>query len=170
MLSRWFYPFTLLVILLAGCQREQGSLVNNSQPGGGDVQPSARQTKVVAKPDTAAMTGIVRSTATRPARGLQTSVWLARVYYGEGNSKESTPPPGGWPFILDTANGPVVQSAEDGFFVFEDIVPGEFVLVLGDPMDQSYIVPNEQDFPRIFSLTAGEVLDIGLLDVPFAPR
>ena len=59
---------------------------------------------------------------------------------------------------------------DDGSFVAENIIPGEYVLILWTPHDSRYVPdPNnpEQDF--IVEVVAGQIINIGTLQVPPPP-
>jgi hypothetical protein len=73
-------------------------------------------------------------------------------------------------FILDQAFSPGSRTDENGYFVFQNIPAGEYVLVVGDVMSSYYkIVPLEDGTAKVFNIPAGQVTDLGTVSVDFTP-
>ncbi|RPI31274.1 MAG: hypothetical protein EHM70_11875 [Chloroflexota bacterium] len=71
--------------------------------------------------------------------------------------------------VLDTAFGPGDMTDEQGYFIFENIDPKEYVIVVGNiEIYQGYtIVPNDEGTARIWQTEDGKVVDVGELKVDF---
>lgn len=87
----------------------------------------------------------------------QTIVQLARVYYGQ-NSTEAV-------FALDLANSPGTFTDEQGAFMFTSILPGEYVISVGDYYGQNDIVREENGDARVFKAEPDKTLNIGVAQV-----
>ncbi len=70
---------------------------------------------------------------------------------------------------LDNANSPSTFSDDTGFFQFDDLTPGRYVVMVGDIMGRYAFVEDEEDKPIVFETVANEVLNIGLLPVAYEP-
>ncbi len=132
---------TLAVMVLVGCQ-------------------SFSKKPAISTPtaDKAIITGrLINATDGKPMSGIL--VRLAEVYRndaGEGS------------YVLDQALSPGTESDENGYYVFENLTPGEFVLVLGDPLVKYLIIsePNSEK-AKVWKVEPGKILDIGELSVDF---
>lgn len=132
---------TLAVMVLVGCQ-------------------SFSKKPAISTPtaDKAIITGrLINATDGKPMSGIL--VRLAEVYRndaGEGS------------YVLDQALSPGTESDENGYYVFENLTPGEFVLVLGDPLVKHLIIsePNSEK-AKVWKVEPGKILDIGELSVDF---
>jgi hypothetical protein len=138
-----FTVVILAAIFLTGCQK----LFKSKGPT--IATPTA---------DRAVITGrLINVTSGKPMSGVL--VRLAEVYRndaGEGS------------YVLDQALSPGTESDEDGYYVFENLTPGEFVLVLGDPLVR-YLIINEPNTekPKVWKVEPGKILDIGELSVDY---
>jgi ABC-type Fe3+-hydroxamate transport system substrate-binding protein len=114
---------------------------------------STRVAEVVApQPDRATVTGIVISQRTNKPM-VEVPVQLAGVFY-EGDRGA---------FVLDTAQSPTTTTDGQGRFVFVDIDPQDYVVVIGNVEVNDYvIIPDESGRAKIFTAVSGEVLDTNL--------
>jgi hypothetical protein len=60
------------------------------------------------------------------------------------------------------------RAAQDdaGYFVFKDVPPGEYVLVLWSPADLQFVMEKGTDNPFSIKVEAGNALDLGLIKYP----
>ncbi len=118
---------------------------------------TSTQTTEISTPqsDSSTVTGVVISQRTnRPI--VEVPVQLAGVYYeGERGA-----------FVLDTAKSPTTTTDGEGRFVFVDIVPQDYVVVIGNVEVNDYIIiPEESGRAKIWTAVSGEVLDTGTHNV-----
>lgn len=72
-------------------------------------------------------------------------------------------------FVLDQAFSPGTRTDEAGYFVFEDVDPMEYVIVVGDVTGIYEIIPDDSGEAKVWSANADEVLDVGELMVKLEP-
>jgi len=156
---------SIIVILLAGCQTaatvepEATELVSAS-----DVvaTPPPVEPTEAGQPETgkATVTGQVFSLKTDAPLG-NTVVRLAEVHR-EGDRGA---------YLLDTAFSPGDITDEQGYFIFENVEPGEYVLVVGNvEVYKGYvIIPEDTGKPRVYEFEADKIQDVGELTVDLAP-
>lgn len=68
-------------------------------------------------------------------------------------------------FILETTSSPTTSTARDGTFAFRDITPGEYVMVVGDPLGAYRIYTDPTDHPQVWNFPADEISDSGTINV-----
>ncbi len=129
----------LLVVLVTACKTDTPST----------QMPSP-------EPDLATIHGRVLSEGGTPLQN--TSVRLADVYRGEDNDGA---------FALDEAFSPSALSDEDGFYIFNNINPGEYVLFFGSINSNYMIVANEDGSAIVYKVSPNEVLEIEPISVNF---
>lgn len=64
-------------------------------------------------------------------------------------------------FVLDPARHPHSRVKADGSFRIEQISPGSYVLAAGPQPDQTVLVIDEQQQPRVIQVSAGETCQLG---------
>lgn len=90
-----------------------------------------------------------------------TTVRLAEVYRESENSENGA-------YLLDTAFSPGTITDASGFFLFQNIEPGEYVLVVGDIENNKYeIISQQNGLPRVWLTIADQVMDIGIIKVNY---
>lgn len=72
-------------------------------------------------------------------------------------------------FVLDQAFSPGAKTDETGIFVFEDVDPMEYVIVVGDVTGIYEVIPGDDGKPKVFNATPDEILDVGSLLVRLEP-
>lgn len=72
-------------------------------------------------------------------------------------------------YVLDHAFSPGVKTNEKGIFLFENVDPIEYVIVVGNVENLYEIIPKEDGKPRVWVTYADEVLDVGDLKVLLEP-
>jgi hypothetical protein len=121
--------------------------------------PISRSTPLANK---SALTGKVISSLALTRQPLaNVVVRLAKVYWNAEKSDGA--------FALDGANSPSTITNESGEFFFANIDPTDYVVVVGDVQVSSAIVSKNDGSAKIFSTNSGQVLDVGTLEVPYAP-
>lgn len=89
----------------------------------------------------------------------QVLVRLAEVYRQEDQGA----------YVLDNANSPGAYTDDNGFFVIPDISPGEYVLVIGDPMVSYTIVADKNGLAKVWSAEKDKISDLGTVQVNYTP-
>ncbi len=88
-----------------------------------------------------------------------TTIRLAEVYRENENDERGA-------YILDTAFSPGTISDANGFFLFKNIAPNEYVIVVGDIENNNYeIISQENGRPKVWRVIEGQILDIGKLKI-----
>jgi len=116
------------------------------------------QAQVLADPAKATLLGKVLSKegrALNPAPG--TVMWLAEVHWNADKTDGA--------FVLNGAASPSATIKEDGSFVFAAVTPGDYAIIVGDPMGVNAIVLEPDGKAKVVTLEAGKTLDVGKLDV-----
>ena len=86
------------------------------------------------------------------------SIWLTPIFRtasGEGV------------YALDTSSNPYTLTDEDGYFLFEDIESGEYILFIGDPMTKFEIVTDDSGEIRVWEILPNETNDLGVISIDF---
>jgi hypothetical protein len=86
------------------------------------------------------------------------SVWVTPIYRSES---------GEGVYALDTSSNPYTLTDEDGYFLFEDIEPGEYILFIGDPMTKFAIVTDDNGEVRVWEILPNETNDLGVISIDF---
>jgi len=68
-------------------------------------------------------------------------------------------------FVLDLAFSPGTRTDESGVFVFENVDPMEYVVVVGDVERTYVVIPDETGKPATWIALPNEILDVGSLHV-----
>lgn len=92
-----------------------------------------------------------------------TVVRLAEVYYADENSKDSST----GAYALDNAFSPSAITNDNGFFIFQDIEPRDYVVFVGDFMTNYTIEVDDQGYPRMRTVAADQINDFGAVVVDF---
>jgi hypothetical protein len=64
-------------------------------------------------------------------------------------------------FALEVNRAPTTRSQADGGFVFVDVQPGEYVLVVGPESSRQAILSTPDGQAKTFEITANQVTDLG---------
>lgn len=144
----------LLLIILIACspQISTSESISSTQP--------TTVTFPTPETDKAGFAGRVVDMSGDPVSNLQ--LRLAEVYRSEDESSDGA-------YILDTAFSPGAISDENGYFVFTNIEPMDYVLVLGNPEKVYEIITDESGKAKVWETEANQVLDIGELRTDFDP-
>lgn len=138
----------LLFSLVTGCKREiAGPLVSPLQPEAGK----------------ATIIGRVISRSTE-SPFVNVPVRLAEVYRQEGGEENEGA------FVLDDAFSPGALTDEYGRFIFKNVEPKEYVIVVGNVSASAYeIIPDPSGRARVWDIPADQVFDVGDLRVELGP-
>jgi len=106
------------------------------------------------EPGKATVTGnLFSTTSDKPLPN--TAVWLAEVVrQGEQGA-----------YVLDAASSPGVYANENGIFVIPNVVPGEYVIVVGDPESRHEIISESSGDAKVWNIPADQIYDVGELKV-----
>lgn len=148
-----------------GAEQDNGGISIDPYPG---AEPTAATATV------AVAEAVLPLTLPAPASGLATIGGVlidedtrqappeSLLYLGRMNYTDQ-----GFPAVsLNRQEDPVAVLAPDGKFVFQDVEPAEYALVFFTP-DYSFLVEDgDTELSLIFSVTADETLDLGLIEMP----
>jgi hypothetical protein len=152
-MKRIFLPIIIVVlVLLTACSKTDSKTINPEVLVTVTPPPSPQS-------GTATVIGRVMQIQGYPM--ADTIVRLADVARGaEGR---------GGAYILDTAHSPGTWTDKDGFFSFENVKSGEYVIVVGDVEDTGvYEIVNETNGQaKIWTIPVDKVTDVGVLTVSF---
>ena len=137
-MKKLILSFLISIILLTGCR------VAGAEPT--ETEKSYVSKAVVAGTE---LTGKLLSSKGKPVGGA--AIFLAEVYRQDGKAA----------FVLDSGNSPSAKTDKKGNFVISDLVAGEYILVIGNPMSKYQIYGQEGSEPEVFVVEAGAKLDIG---------
>lgn len=153
----------ILLIVLAGCSGTEPPTAPAPQaPISVTVQPlpstsaNLATTAVATPTGTASISGqVVSTTDQQPIRN--TVIFLAQVYKDANTGQEA--------FALDLANSPASFTNEDGTFQFNGVVPGRYVLSIGDFYGVKDIVREANGDARVYTLENDQLVDAAVVQV-----
>ena len=137
----WFAWLLICFVTLAACQRNvtPDDLVNKN----------IDELKV--PPDKSAMIGSVISKVTGEPLALY-GVRLAKVFWFEGTDQGA--------YVLDGGSSPGDDTDENGVFIFNDLEPADYVIIVGDVIGYNDVVTDSDGKARVFKTEPGQVLKI----------
>jgi hypothetical protein len=113
-----------------------------------------------AAPDSGVITGRVLVEGTgEPVTA--TPVWLAWIYWFDDAHSDGT-------FNLDPSVAPNTMTDSEGRFAIGSIEPRDYAVIVGQPMGVNYILTETDGDARVFTITAGQVVEAGDLQVHLA--
>jgi hypothetical protein len=154
----------ILFLVLAGCQAAPSPETETPLADAGAAVSTAQVLAPTSpsQPETgkATVTGQVLSIKTNTPMA-NTVVRLAGVHR-EGDQGA---------YLLDTAFSPGDITDEQGYFVFENIDPGEYVMVVGnvEAYNEYVIIPEPSGKPLVYNFEANKIEDVGELIVNLEP-
>jgi hypothetical protein len=149
MVNRSFLFLLLLALSLLGCQNRNPEVAPNPTASGQAGLPAA----IVTTPPPGRATVIGQVHSTRSGQPLvDFPVRLAEVYRNDDQAA----------FVLDGAFSPGALTDADGRFVFTDIAAHEYVLVIGNPEVDDYVIISEPNGrARVIDIPADQIFDLG---------
>jgi uncharacterized lipoprotein len=145
------------VLFLSGCTTKSGT---DQEIQASPTTAATATAILVPKEGKAILIGSAFSTVTGTALD-NVAIRLADVYRQEGQEGA---------FVLDLAHSPGNFTDASGAFIIENIKPGEYLIVVGNPEDNNYMIVQDGDGkPISYNLAVGEVKDTGKLNVDFKP-
>ena len=137
--------FFALLIAISACQtRNQSDL----QQAVDKVTPSADQGVLI---------GQVISTKTNQPL-TNTIVRLAEILWNDKENLDGT-------YILNGATSPGAETDESGIFIFPDLKPADYVVVVGDLIGYNVIISNPDGKARVFTIDPNKTTQIEPLRV-----
>ncbi len=153
-----------LVLLLAACVPLNTEMSPLSTATVGSVQTLEESTNpieppsVTPEPGTAVVIGqAVLAKTGDSAQLVGMPVRLAQVFWNADKSDGA--------FVLEGATSPSTLIQEDGSFVFLNVLPADYVIVVGDPFGQNAIITEPDGKARVITVEAGKTFDVGKLEV-----
>jgi len=125
----------LLLVLCPGCKASRGINVQVPSPETGF----------------AIIYGELVTPTNEPIKDM--TIRLARVYRFDDLDDEGT-------FILDDAKSPSATSDDQGKYMFLNIEPGEYVLIIGSIHIDYKIISESTDIPIVYEVGPGDTLRI----------
>lgn len=139
-----FILLTIPLLLLTSCKSSTAEIPSTPIP--------------TPKPGEGQLIGIALNNDGEPLQNIP--IRLAQVY--RENEQGA--------FVLDTSHSPSSISSSKGEFVLLGIPPAEYLLVVGKPEDNNYIIYQDKDGkPITYTIKGGESLNIGKIQVDFKP-
>ncbi len=145
-----------LIILITGCQSNSSVLLSpaTSQFNSAIPTPSLPSRPNYGK---ASVIGRVLTYSGKPLIGVP--VRLAKVY-NQGKEKI---------FLLEGGFSPGGVTQDDGYFVIENIEPGEYVIVVGNPENVYEIISEAPGKAKVWNFVANEIANVGAIRVRLQP-
>ena len=115
-------------------------------------------------PAPGAATGVVIGQLLTPDLDGQpylTNLFLGDTIYGDG--QKETPP------IIsfsETESLEGIQNKQTGEFVFSDVPPGEYALIIWTPVFSMVVLDQDTQQEIIFEVQSGETIDLGAISIP----
>lgn len=148
---RVIFLFILTALVVAGCTSPTSEVVNEVENKELPLPEAGKAT----------VTGHVISSTTNETL----SDFIVRL-------AEVVRPPeeqGGDIFILDQAFSPGTKTDSNGIFIFENVDPKEYVIVVGD-IERTYeVVAGEDGLPSVWNALPDEVTNFGEISVSLVP-
>ena len=137
----------LLIALLAGC----GNAPTQPPP-----QPINRPAVPTPSTGMSVVAGqVVGIGSTAPIK--KTPIYLAQVHWDDQHKNAA--------YALDISRSPATTTDQNGFFVFSDLPPNEYTLIVGDFYGRNDVVREKNGNARIFQPEAGKTLDVDVVQV-----
>jgi hypothetical protein len=167
MLKYLYSFFSLLVLILPGCvcfELERGkqplppSVLQTTQPASGPIVPdsSPNQSRVKESETRATLKGRLNLKGSRPLNGhLVLAIALP------------TNKPTIFILEIDDKKLHLASMTPQGDFIFKDIVPGKYGIMIWNPLTAASISDPKTGKTLFVDILPNQVLDLGLLEIPF---
>lgn len=122
--------------------------------------------EVTTEADTGALMGFVITTSGLSARPLiDTAVRLGAIQWTPSADNDASEK-GDGVFVIEGGSSPGALTDASGVFVIRDLVPGDYVMAVGDLIGQhEFIIDENGEDAKVFSVEAGSVLNVGTIQV-----
>lgn len=141
----WVFIIFVIPIIFSSCNNAEGVPVSELAVVTPPNLPEIGKTTVIGK--------VVSEKKGQPL--IKTVIRLAEVVREEGEAV----------FVLDGAFSPGAISDENGYFVFENTEPGEYVIIVGDPYEDYDILEDKEGVAKVWNAEEGQIEDVGILIV-----
>jgi hypothetical protein len=155
-------PLSILCLHLAGCSQQVDSTDNNLYPmlpAGTEISTmSLVETSILPTPnqETGVVVGYLISRITNSPLVAQT------VYLGEFLPME---PGSNYLVTLEVEGSPHTKTDDQGRFVFAEIAPGDYPLIVWTPFRSKVVTMSPDERALAVTVRAGESLDLGQVEV-----
>lgn len=151
-----------LLFVLAGCVplNTELSPLSTEAPGQAQITKEAPAVPPIPSvtPDPARGVVVGRVVTARTSASVSLvgmPVRLAQIFWNADKSDGA--------FVLEGATSPSTPIQQDGTFVFRDVPPADYVIVIGDPFGQNAIITEPNGKAKAITVKAGKTLDVGTL-------
>ncbi len=143
---------SLLLIIISACAAQDTPSVQIEPTFTSSPSATPLPTPEIGK---ASVTGqIVGELTNEPM--AETIIRLAEVYREDGSETEGA-------YVLDVAFSPGDISDDRGYILIENITPGEYVIVIGDPYGAYEIIENEDGTAKVWEMPIDQITDVGVI-------
>lgn len=139
--------FLVLVFFLNAC-------------GPSKVSPKAPEITPPSKPEKGQATVTGQLIAKKTGEPLVRAIVRLAEVYREGEQGA---------YVLDEAFSPGAWTDDNGYFIFENILPMEYVLAYGPEPGLYKVITDPDDKPRIWNLEPDQILDFGVIKADLEP-
>ncbi len=143
-LLRLLVSWAVLILALASCGSAPPQPQVNRPP---IPTPSAGMSTLYGQ--------VIGSSGNAPIK--KTPIYLAAIHWDAQHKNAA--------YALDISHGPATTTDQNGFFVFTELPPNEYALVVGDFYGQNDVVRESNGNARIYQPEAGKTLDAGVVQV-----
>lgn len=171
----------LFVLALISCRSPEGAPEEAAPQAGTPEQGAPEGTEAFTSPLTAAMESAVPTPIPELESVIPTPVPEMGVVVGVVEMEEVGRPMSGVPvylgepigsssgaplFAMDPSRAPHAEADAAGRFVIADVEPGDYVLILWNPVNSIMARDIDTGEPLVFSVEPGEVVDVGVVREP----
>ena len=143
----------MLVVICAGCETSQATPSEVSAPMPIiTLTPAPAQSAVVGQ--------AINDLNQQPQLLRNTIVKLAGVVWNADKTDGA--------YFLDAAFSPSTITDANGVFVFDNLKPGDYIIVIGDPFGAYAIVTEASGKAKVFTADKDQVLNVGKVTVKIA--
>ena len=159
------FIISILLVLLAGCSNKPITQATISSQGE-TVEPTATPTKTIPTPamGVGVVTGTMLLNSASPEPAYPVLLVLAEVIEIDGKPMVAG---------FDRSTAPSTLTDRNGIFIFADVKPGKYALVVDRIMD-AFLLNNPSDGgDLLFDVKSGEITDAGTLtfdSLPITPE
>ena len=142
----------VFALLLVACEARRNWETGNTTPLATPIFASPLPTEILG---TGLMGRLISASNGAPLGN--TVIRLARVFWNQDHTEGV--------YVLEGARSPSSITDRDGFFVFTNVKPADYVIVVGDVYGHYAVISNPDGTAKIFSIEEGKIVDIGQIRV-----